>query len=209
MIKKVLSVILSAVMVMSMGLTALAAEPVTPNSSSYYTVDDVKELEPFVSVSNGRFQLDEQSAIKNGFSYDLIKIQQKTFEELNSEAETGKITINPDLSIDSNYETPALYAGHAYNCGGGINTSTEFFWWGYARYMCDCVANDFAANLNSAASVAAGAAVVAAFIHPVGSLIGIDSAYWWLVASRVDANNNGRGVYVEMTYALVFDITPQ
>ena len=56
--------------------------------------------------------------------------------------------------------------------------------------------------------VAAG--VVGAYFGAVGAIPGgVSSAYWWLLASRLDANNHGHGVYVEMTWVLVFDITPQ
>ena len=65
-------------------------------------------------------------------------------------------------------------------------------------------------DFNSCASVAAGIGAVGAYFGGIGAVPGgLSSAYFWLLASRLDANNHGRGVYIEMTWALVFDITPQ
>lgn len=52
-----------------------------------------------------------------------------------------------------------------------------------------------------------GAILVGAALVAGGAAI--DAGYWSLVATRIDANNQGRGVYIEMTRALVFNITPQ
>lgn len=67
-----------------------------------------------------------------------------------------------------------------------------------------------AADFNSVSSVAAGLAVVSMWFGGASSVpADLTSAYFWLLASRLDANNFGRGVYIEMTWLLVFDITPQ
>ncbi len=36
-----------------------------------------------------------------------------------------------------------------------------------------------------------------------------DAGYWWLLATRIGANNNGNGAIINMTHVLVFDIAPQ
>lgn len=58
-----------------------------------------------------------------------------------------------------------------------------------------------------------GAAGIATHVFLKAALVvggaDIDAGYWSLVATRIDANNQGRGIYIEMTWALVFNITPQ
>ncbi|MFV0504910.1 MAG: hypothetical protein ACK5LT_13240 [Lachnospirales bacterium] len=101
-------------------------------------------------------------------------------------------------------------ASHWYSCGGGLNTDTVEHWWGYARYACDCETNRMSADFNSCASVAVGVAVTGAYFGPITAVPGgLASSYWWLLSSRLDANNQGNGVYAEMTWVLAFDITPQ
>lgn len=210
--KKILSIILSFAMVFSLSVTAFAQSPdnaeTTAVVTSEYTVDDVKALEPYISVENGLFVFDTEAAISDNVPADLINGQTAYLDILNAKAANGEIAIANDLSITS--PSPMARAGHWASCGGGKNTATTNYWWGYARYACDCETNRMSADFNSCASVAAGVGVVGAYFGAVGALPGgLTSAYWWLLASRLDANNHGYGVYIEMTWALVFDITPQ
>lgn len=206
--KKFLCFMLSAIMILSTSTTAFAQSPDNITQQQEYTVEDIKALEPYISVDNGHFEFDSESAIANNVDAELINGQCAYLDILNAEADNGYLTINNDLSID----THAIQsrAGHWSNCGGGKNTDVTNYWWGYARYACDCETNRMSADFNSCASVSAGVGVIGAYFGAVGAIPGgLSSAYFWLLASRLDANNHGKGVYVEMTWALVFDITPQ
>ncbi|WP_146552058.1 hypothetical protein [Rummeliibacillus sp. SL167] len=44
---------------------------------------------------------------------------------------------------------------------------------------------------------------------PVLLIPGATGSWFYLFATRLDANNKGKGVIVEMTWAAVFDITTQ
>lgn len=186
----------------------------TESKVAAYTKQDILELEPYIYTEDGLLRIDSESAIKDGKPVDLVEGQEEYFNLLNLDAEQGIITINEDLSIDG---TASIHedereplASHWSSCGGGKNTSTTEYWWGYARYACDCETNRMSADFNSCASVAAGVGVVGAYFGPIGAIPGgLSSAYWWLLASRLDANNHGKGVYIEMTWVLAFDITPQ
>lgn len=206
--KKFVSIFLALVMVMGLSVTAFAQTTDVP--ASEYTVDDVKALEPYISVVDGLFVFDTESAIADNVDTELINGQSAYLAALNSKATNGIITINDDLSIEKPSTMVQSRAGHWENCGGGLNTNTTEYWWGYARYACDCETNRMSADFNSCASVAAGIGVAGIYFGPIVSVPGgLASGYWWLLASRLDANNHGKGVYVEMTWALVFDITPQ
>lgn len=218
---RILSVLLVVAMLFSMSTVAFAQSADVggeniATATTKYTVDDVKALEPYVYVENGNFMLDKERAIADNVDEVLLDGQQDYFDILNNRAEQGKIIINEDLSIvNTEFQTATANlgnarAGHWYSCGGGRNTNTVEYWWGYSRYACDCETQRMAADFNSCASVAAGVGVVGAYFGAVGAIPGgLASSYWWLLASRLDANNHGRGVFVEMTWILVFDITPQ
>lgn len=222
---KVLGIVLIFAMMFSLSATAFAANsPVDTGDhaarvlSNHYTVDDVKALEPYVYVEDGCFRIDVGRAVADGFETELVYSQSRFFEELNKAAKQGKIVIHENLdftttSPDRESASYTPYSGgsrHWHDCGGGRNTSVTNHWWGYSRYACDCETRRMMADFNSCASVAAGVAVVGAYFGPIGAIPGgLSSAYWWLLASRLDANNHGKGVYIEMTWVLAFDITPQ
>jgi hypothetical protein len=162
--------------------TAFAANDFTVNESkavkvlivNNYMVDDVKALEPYVYVENGRFGINADAAMADGFDEALIQEQKQSFEQINKEAAQGKVIIKEDLdftavSSDSVYAcdvcraAAARGAGHWYSCSGGRNTATTNHWWGYSRYACDCETQRMAADFNSCASVAVGIGVVGAY----------------------------------------------
>lgn len=147
-------------MMFSLSVTAFAqfpaeAEPTV--SASQYTVDDVKALEPYISVENGRFVFDTDTASGDGVPSDLINGQTAYLQKLNTQAANGEIAIADDLSITSlTPSAPMTRADHWASCGGGKNTATTNHWWGYSSYAYDCETNRMSADFNSCASVAAG-----------------------------------------------------
>lgn len=223
--KNLLSILMSFVVMFVLCVPAFAAEiPVTQKNNASlttnvneYSVKEVKQLEPYVDIINKHYYLNTEAALAVGLDSKLVYTQKQVFDYLNGEVDNGNIAIQenmdfivllPDSNISSN--TNVKSASHWSSCGGGRNTASTNHWWGYSRYACDCETQRMSADFNSCASVAAGVGVVGAYFGPVGALPGgLTSAYWWLLASRLDANNHGKGVYIEMTWVLAFDITPQ
>lgn len=206
--KKAIGFLLSAVMILSMSVTIFAQTPVYETPDKEYTVEDVKALEPYISVENGHFVFDAESAVANNVDLELINGQTFYLDLLNARADEGSITINNDLSIDAPKTIAAT--GHWDNCGGGLNTDVTEYWWGYSRYACDCQTNRISSDFSTCSSAAAALGILGGYFGFVGTLPGgLTSAYWWLLSSRLNANNHGKGVYIELTRALVFDITPQ
>lgn len=175
-----------------------------------YTVDDIKALKPYVSVEDDHFAFNVEQAKADNINIQLIEGQLEYFDLLNGMADAGDIKIENDLTIIDNEGIYSARASHWPSCGGGLNTNSTTYWWGYARYACDCETQRMSADFNSCSSVAAGIGVVGAYFGGLPGIPGgLSSAYFWLLASRLDANNHGYGVYVEMTWVLAFDITPQ
>lgn len=145
--------------------------------------------------------------------------QLEFFDLLNDKSDAGDIKIEEDLTIvngqvanpvSSIAPVSSVTVSHWVSCGGGINTGPSTYWWGYAKYACDCKTRELAADFNSAASVTGGLGVASVFFAaPLALPYGLTSAYWKLLASRLGANNQGHGCYIGMSWALVFDIAPQ
>lgn len=217
--KKLISLLLSLTMICPLTVTAFAAEKDTITDAAdkmkTYSVEEVMQLEPYVSQEEGLFVLDADTALANGIDENLVNGQMAYFEYINGQVSKGTLVVHDDLTITSTADAEAAHiharaAGHWSSCGGGKNTATTNHWWGYERYACDCETRRMSSDFASSASVAAGVGVIGAYFGGVGAIPGgLSSAYFALVAARLDANNHGKGVHIQMTWALVFDIDPQ
>lgn len=215
--KKVLSVLLVFVMLLSMSVTAFAAEPnaVQPSYETSATMDDVLALEPFVIRNqDGTLSLDGEAAQASGKNASAIEALNQHFSVLNTQIQSGEIATDEDLNIINGEH---LIRSH--RCSSGVNSYTTY-WWGYQRYACNCESNRIVSDLNTWAAggtMAGGAAAGVAIVFPVTAAVAgaiaagaaFDAGYWWLVATRIDANNEGNGTIINMTHVLVFDIEPQ
>ncbi len=216
-IKKIISAILIVAM-LSLTLVPAMAEGgqgdfiVNPDYPISYedvsaALNQIMALEEFISVDNGRFVFDMQRARDRGIDQELLNGQQAWLDSINQMAEAGEVVINNDLSIISNEGESAC--GHWYSCGGGRSTSISYHWWGYSRYACDCETNRMINDFNSVAAIAAGLTMLTKYFGVSAVPFGLSSAYFWLLSSRLGANNHGRGVYIGMTWILAFNIDPQ
>lgn len=219
--KRVISIFLSLLLIISFSCNVFAKDFANLDKSYVlnnriqprFTKNEILTLEKYVYVDKkGFFKLNTMLAKNDGIDNSLLEGQQKYFDYLNSLIKEGKITAYENLEIRSNNinNLEVMSDSHWPSCGGGLNTDVEYHWWGYSRYACDCETQRMSADFNSVASVSAGITIVAAYFGAIPAIPpGLSSAYFWLLASRLDANNHGKGVYIEMTWALVFDITPQ
>lgn len=77
--------------------------------------------------------------------------------------------------------------------------------------MNSCEANRFSADMASVAAGYTGAGLIASIWFPgVGVAGGVIATYAALMSSRAAANNAyGTGIYVGITYAAFFNMSPQ
>lgn len=225
--KKLMSLILAFTLVLSLSVPAFAAETTVMDAENV-TKEDILNLRPFVELrEDGTLFLDAETAEANGAKEGAITALQMHFLYLNAEVSSGDIVIDEDLNIIGGERPVGPYNNNARAascCGHGINAYTEY-WWGYQRKACNCESNRIVNDLNTLAAGGAmgvggfgvaggitaifGATIAGGILAIIGGGLAFDSGYWWLVATRIQANNEGNGVICDMTYALVFDITPQ
>jgi hypothetical protein len=176
---------------------------------SKFTFEDVMALEPFISVENGLFKFDSNSAKKAGHDKELIKMQKDYLSDINKQINNGKLKAESNLEIVD--LQPVVNGGVSImaTCPGK-STSLAHHWWGVDRYLNNCQANRFGADMASVAAGYTGAGIIAAIWFPaVGIAGGVIASYSALMSSRVYANNYGRGIYVAITYVAFFNIEPQ
>lgn len=195
MIKKLISFCMVAMLVFS-ALPVGAIEAYASDTSKESISNDIEIIKPYVEVTKeGTIRFKE---LPKGF-YDKYSLEelQKHFDYLNTLSEAGDITINNDLSIQKNsISTMAVYGKWTYH------------WWGYDRKFTNSQADDYVDDLVTAAAGATIVAGLGSAFPPVSGIATVQAGYWALLAVRVDANNEGNGVYVAVTWALIFDVEP-
>lgn len=164
------------------------------NTDMDSTIHDVK---PFVKVNEEgyiTFKENIPQKIRDQYALDELQLH---FDTLNQSVKNGEIRINKDLSID---ETMMARAA--------VYSKWTYHWWGYDRKFNNSQTKSY---INYCQTIAGGAGIVTgagAYFPPVALIGGMQTGYWALFATRLDANNKGRGVYVSVTWAAVFDIEP-
>lgn len=186
-------------------------QQINQQQTSEFTWEDIQALKPYISVKNGLFKLDSNSAKKDGNNKELIKGQKDYLSDLNEKIKKGELEVESNLEIVS-LEPLVADSGFSIlaSCPGKSSSKETYHWWGTSRYLNNCQANKFAADLSSVAVGYTGAGIVAGIWFPaVGVAGGLIAVYAGLMSSRVYANNEGKGVYAAITYASVFNIEPQ
>lgn len=228
--KKILNIALLFVLFFSTMTTAFVQSAngmVIENTSNEntkmvnYTKDAILTLEPYVSVEDGFFKLNAEEATKNGIDFALIQGQQGYFDLLNEQANNGELMISQDLTIEdlTQSKQPVIQEDSLITTLAackGISRGPEPFWWGHRTYADSCDTKKLISDANTAAAAGgltgSGVGIIGLFfpimLAPAG-VAGLTGAYFWLFSVRLDANNNGKGVIVDLTWAAVFDITPQ
>lgn len=217
MFKKLLSLVLSAIMIMGLGTSAFAAEDSSNQNTNKETatMNDILELQPYViRNADGTLTLDIQAAISSNKNVEAIEALNQHFQTINPDIKNGEMQTDEDLNIIG-----GEHVIKSHRCSLGKNSYTTF-WWGYQRYACNCESKRIVSDLNTwaaggtmAGGAAAGVAIVFPVTAPVAGVIAagaaFDAGYWWLLATRIDANNKGRGTVINMTSVLIFDIAAQ
>ncbi|MBR5947248.1 MAG: hypothetical protein IKZ82_01205 [Clostridia bacterium] len=222
-IKKIISVLLT-VTILSLTIMPAMAEGgqgdfiVNPNYPISYedasdVIDQIMALEEFITVDNGRFVFDMQRARERRIDQQLLDGQQAWLDSINQLAEAGEVVINSDLSIISDEGESAC--GHWYSCGGGFSSGARTHWWGLSRDYCDCGAQQLVGQLHTFRTIVGGGAALSAVsfltaVFPGAASLAIHlticASYIDLLATRIDANNHGRGVCVNLTWIAIFKI---
>ncbi|AOM08267.1 hypothetical protein OCB08_25140 [Bacillus cereus] len=178
----------------------LNIQPNNVEQLSFAEQNMIKTVEQYVELKEGGKIGFTQSVPQDVYKkFELDKLQEH-FDFLNSQVELKTIIINPDLTITNvTPEGPVAYAA--------VYGSWTYNWWGYERKFNNSQAKKYVSDLNTVANSGAVAGGLAATVMPIiGAGVAVTAAYYGLLATRVDANNKGKGVYVGITWAIVFKV---
>lgn len=155
----------------------------------------IAAVEPYVLTdANGMFYIDKNIPTDVYEKYNVQDLE-KEFAEINLQVKNNEVEINDDLSITSNQvETLAKKKGY----------TSKRFWWGERATYTNTQAKNAISQLNSAAiNIGFGGALT--FWLPLASVpAGITAYYCHKLGDSMSRANKGRGVILDMTWALTY-----
>lgn len=221
---KLLIAILLTVFSFSTTVTAFAKtseEPVAESiSEKDYSMTDILSLEKYIQVKEGLFVFDIQKALEDGKDYNLVLGQQKYLEYLNQQVKDNVLKLSKDLTIENikenDFSQRNMTGVLAKASCKGKSVAAKYYWWGYKTVLNSCETKKAISDANTVAAAGGiggtslgGLGIFFPVLLIPGAISGATGSWFYLFATRLDANNKGKGVIVEMTWAAVFDITPQ
>ncbi|WP_051254730.1 hypothetical protein [Halobacillus kuroshimensis] len=158
----------------------------------------IKNVKPYVHLNDdGTIELKDVPQ-ETYDRYNLSSLE-KHFQTINKGVHNGTLTVDNNLNVEE--VTPAFTTMAVYG-------KWTYHWWGYDRKFNDYQTEQYIDRLNTQAAGAGMVTGVGAWFPPVGGLAAVSGGYWYLLATRVDANNHGNGVLVQVTWANIFDVEP-
>lgn len=162
--------------------------------------DSITNTQEFVEVDNqGYIKLKDNVSQENYEKYNLGQLEEH-FVNLNQKVDQNIISISSDLEIQENNNIFTIYSS---------GPTQEYNWWGYRTTYTNAQTNSAVSTLNAFAAGSGGAAAVGFWFPVFGAGAGLSAGYAGLLANRMDANNNGNGVLVDMTWAAVYNVSPR
>lgn len=214
--KKGIAFLVSAIMLSGTATTVFADSA----SSDVSTNSQITEAE-LIDIGNQYvFVNDEGNIALNLPQTSVQEIGKENYQEIqdgissiNDLIESGMLETTENGTIYESNDDELVVQG------GNVDKVT-YHWWGVRRYAnntnTNALVNKFNTTSNGAWIVCGGSASGAAIFPasaPITGLIsgltGMAAGYWGLLATRISANNHGKGVIIDLTWVLVFNIKPQ
>lgn len=205
MIKQIIAVLvamtlsISLIFAPTLGDNHASASGKTTKTTEKMTNDElIKTIKPYVQLNKDGtigFKKNVPEDVYEAYDLDVL---QSHFDVVNEGVRNNMLTINKKLEIS---ETIQVRAAATYG-------KWTYHWWGYDRNFSNYQTKQYIDRLEYQAIGASMATGVTYWFPPVGGLAALSGGYWLLLSKRVDANNNGNGVYVAVTWANVFNVKP-
>lgn len=211
--KKLFSILLSAALVTATAFTSIPANAFAANEEP---VEFIEEADDYVEVSEeGIIEFNIPDELADKISEEEYNAYLEGIANINQLIEDGELSITENGTIyESDNEELVVQ-------GGNVD-DFEWHWWGVRRYASHNSASDIAYKLNKAGSRAGYiltiAGVVALFVPEglvklVAGCISIGAGFAWAyfcdVANDINYYNGSRGVIIDVTWVLYFDVCSQ
>ncbi|MFO8068503.1 MAG: hypothetical protein R6U02_00665 [Alkalibacterium sp.] len=175
-----------------------------PQSEIEFNKNQLKEIQQYVTVNNqGHLALEESVPLNIYEQYELHKLEHH-FSTVNSQVDKGTIVVNDDLTIREQAANDHMVSIMA-SPGEGV-THHQTWYGGNSIYTNAATIRAVNAFTTIAWTTTIGAGVANSWFPPFAAGAIVSGGYMGLLGHRMDVNNNGNGVEVRMTYALVYNV---
>lgn len=158
----------------------------------------VLEVAPYVHKNDQGFLYVDNDIPSDLYIENNVADLEKSFENINAQVASGLVTINDDLSITS--KQIVTFASKGY--------TSKKYWWGEKATYTNSQAKTAIKQTNAAAYdtalIGAGTLFIPAFGTGFAAVSGLTTAYLFNLANDMDNANKGKGIIVNMTWALVY-----
>ncbi|WP_399628596.1 hypothetical protein [Sporosarcina sp. SG10008] len=158
----------------------------------------ILEVAPYVHKNDQGLLYVDNNIPRDVYIENNVEELEKQFERINTQVRSGQLTINDDLSITSNQMTTFASKGY----------TSEKFWWGEKATYTNAQTKAAVKSTNAAgfdtALIGAGTLFLPFFGVGFAAVSGVTSAYLFNLANDMDNANKGRGIILNMTWALVY-----
>lgn len=155
----------------------------------------IDEVAPYIYKNSEGHLAVSDSIPEDIYERNNVFQLEQTFKETNKQVDARQAVVNDDLTI-TDFTKSTRARGVSFNR----------YWWGVQSVYTNAATRQAIRDFNYyAAGVGVGSAALA-WLPAIGGIGGFIAAYSGLLANRFEANNRGRGVTLNMTWALVYDV---
>lgn len=214
--KKIITFLISAALTVT---TAISSMP----ASAFAAEDEVLTQEEFIEESDNYVEVSDEGLIEFNIPDELVEqiseeeynVYLEAIDKINQLIEDGELSVTDAGSIYESDNEELVIQGGNVDC-------VEWHWWGVRRYANHNNASTIARNLSrcsatagyvSCVGVALGYVLPSATAKAVAAVVAIGATFAWAyyghVASEISYYNGSRGVIIDVTWVLYFDVCSQ
>ncbi|MED3759360.1 hypothetical protein P4555_09825 [Peribacillus frigoritolerans] len=156
----------------------------------------ISEVEPYVHKNDQGFIYVDSSIPQDIYIKYNVDMLEESFEKINKQVASGQVIVNDDLSITN--KGIALYASKGY--------TSKTYWWGKKATYTNAQTKSAVSSLEDAAFNVGSIAAATFWLPAIAGVTGITGVYCGALAKKMKSKNKGKGVILNMTWALAYTV---
>ncbi|KAA0562287.1 hypothetical protein F0342_17890 [Bacillus sp. CH30_1T] len=160
------------------------------------------EVAPYVHKNDQGFLYVDSSIPQDVYIKNELAVLEKSFEEINRQVKNGQVVVNEDLSI-TNLSVTNKYK---FMAAARKGYTSKTYWWGVRATYTDSQAKKAIKQLEDASDTEQDYATILFWLPPVAGIAGITGVYCKKLGKAMKSHNKGKGVILDMTWALTYKV---
>jgi hypothetical protein len=161
----------------------------------------ILEVAPYVHKDEQGFLYVDHNIPQDIYTKNEVDVLEESFREINRQVENGLVVVNDDLSISNKSKFQAMASA---STSKGYTSKT--YWWGIRATYTDSQAKKAIKQLEDASDHEQTLGTVLFWLPPVAGIAGITGLYCKNLGKSMKSHNKGKGVILDMTWALTYKV---